>query len=114
MNPSLEVRFVCAGPVGDEYAQEFVRSTSAVEYVGVLSGDEVTEYLGGLDLVLFPSKYVNEAQPNVIIESLGAGVPILSTPRGCRRDLLSPYLEDMIVEEEQFLDAAFSLIVSMS
>ena len=111
---NLEVHFSCAGPVGDEYAQRVVPSTSVVEYVGVLSGDEVAEFLRGLDLVLFPSMYVNEAQPNVIIESLGAGVPILCTPRGCTRDLLSPYLEDMIVEEDQFVDAAISLIVSMS
>lgn len=113
-SPTLDVSFSCAGPVSDEFGQHVAQSTSKVAYLGVLSGDEVRQYLGGLDLILFPSMYVNEAQPNVIIESLGAGVPIMCTPRGCTRDLLSPHLEDLIVEQQDFVEAATSLIVSLS
>ena len=111
---SRDVSFSCAGPVGDRYGQDVAQSASRVTYLGVLSQEGVREYLGSLDLILFPSMYVNEAQPNVIIESLGAGVPIMCTPRGCTRDLLNPHLADMVVEEEEFVETATSLVVSLS
>jgi glycosyltransferase involved in cell wall biosynthesis len=109
-----DVEFVCAGPIGDRRTRGSVESLSHVNYLGVLTGEGVAEFLGDVDLVLFPSLYVNEAQPNVIIESLAAGVPALCTPRGCTVDLLTPHLSELIADEVEFIDAASRLIADMS
>ena len=36
-----------------------------------------------IDILLLPTRYVNEVEPLVILESLRNGVPVLANSRGC-------------------------------
>ncbi len=85
-------------------------AAGVVQNAGLLDGDGVTAFLGDADLVLFPSVYANEAQPNVIIEALMSGVPVLTTPRGCSADLLGDDLASMVCDEGEFVPTAAALI----
>lgn len=55
----------------------------SISYLGALSEDEKNAFLEGLDVFLFPSRYVNEAQPRAILEALANGVPVLTVARSC-------------------------------
>jgi glycosyltransferase involved in cell wall biosynthesis len=45
---------------------------------GVLSGPAKTDFLRGLDYLLFPSLYAHETQSLVVPEALAAGVPVIA------------------------------------
>lgn len=51
----------------------------AVVFHGVLSGDAKWERFALADCFVFPSHYPAEKFPNVLIEALGAGLPVVST-----------------------------------
>jgi glycosyltransferase involved in cell wall biosynthesis len=59
-----------------------------IRYRGAVYGKEKWEFFGGLDVMLFPTRYEHEGQPNVVVESLVAGVPVLSYARACVPGLL--------------------------
>jgi glycosyltransferase involved in cell wall biosynthesis len=83
---SSEIEFKIAGPVVEPAAQQHldrVASVKNVEYVGPVFGDAKQAFLAGLDVLLFPSKYENEAEPLVVLEAMSHGVAIVSTDRGC-------------------------------
>ncbi len=52
---------------------------SMVEFPGQLTGDDKWKAYGEADVFFFPSHYASEATPIVLMEALGAGLPILST-----------------------------------
>ena len=51
----------------------------SVIFHGVLSGDPKWELFKSADCFVFPSYYPSEKFPNVLIEALGSGLPIVST-----------------------------------
>ena len=51
---------------------------SSLAYGGVLSGPSKTDFLQGLDYLLFPSLYPHETQSLVVPEALAAGVPVIA------------------------------------
>ncbi len=50
-----------------------------VELVGQLTGDAKWDAYFGADVFFFPSHYESEATPIVLMEALGAGLPLIST-----------------------------------
>lgn len=54
---------------------------SPVEFIGPLSHNDVPGFLGGVDVILFPSQF--EGCPNVLLEAMAAGcVPVASCLEG--------------------------------
>lgn len=82
-----------AGPFEDAEVEAEVRARGAAlphfECLGPVFGTHKQAFLDGLDVLLFPSAYVNEAEPVVILEALAHGTPVIATPRGCVADLLA-------------------------
>jgi glycosyltransferase involved in cell wall biosynthesis len=77
-----------AGPAGSAAAQEFIEAAqaelgTALVCHGLVTGEAKEEFYRGLDYFLFPTRYENEAQPNVVFEALSHGVPVVATKRGC-------------------------------
>ena len=77
------------GPCGDEEtAAAIAAAGDAVRWLGPLPTEGVYEALDGADVFLFPSSYVNEAEPLVVLEALSRGVPVIATRRGALPELL--------------------------
>lgn len=89
-----DIRFVIAGPartkeVELEVAKFVEASPENRRYVGPVYGDEKEAFFSEIDLLLFPTKYKNEAEPLTIYECLERSVPVLATDRGCIRSQIA-------------------------
>ncbi|MHC4576181.1 MAG: glycosyltransferase family 4 protein [Planctomycetota bacterium] len=88
-----EVRFVFAGAARDPAFQRWARGFVAarglsgrVEFTGPVDRARKLELLCAADLLVYPTHYRNEGHPWVIVEALAAGLPVVSTDRGCIRE----------------------------
>lgn len=108
----LPVRAEMAGPIWDEEVRTAVEAAradhpDAFHWLGPLYGAEKARFYAGIDAFVFPTDYVNEAQPVVLLEALSAGAAVLATARGCMAcdHAGSPGLVAPLAE---FHDAAFA------
>ena len=82
----LPVEGLVAGPLEPSLRERFEREladTPGATYLGPVYGEEKQAFLQGLDALVFPTRYHNEAEPVVVLEALREGVPVLATRRGC-------------------------------
>ena len=86
-------RFVFAGAWRDprlkRWAAAFLKEHGLhdrVEFTGPVDRAGKAALLREADLLVFPTYYRNEGHPWVIVEALAAGLPIVSTDRGCIRE----------------------------
>jgi glycosyltransferase involved in cell wall biosynthesis len=73
-----EYEFILAGPFNSKEDEEYFKNTNEsvkkkINYLGPIYGKEKNEILSKTDILLFPSKYKNEAEPNVIYEAQSFG-----------------------------------------
>jgi glycosyltransferase involved in cell wall biosynthesis len=52
------------------------RHGDAVDWIGPVPNSDVAAFMAEIDLLLFPSRYANEAQPLVVLEAMRAGTPV--------------------------------------
>ena len=82
----MNVRGLIAGPVHATIQAEFfaaLQQDMAIEYCGPVYAQAKREFFANVDLLLFPTQYVNEAEPVTIWEALASAVPVLAIARGC-------------------------------
>ncbi len=77
-------RFLLAGrPVGDENAERLAALQQTLgdrlEYFGEVAGVAKTEFFHACDVFVFPTRFAQEAQPNVLYEAMAGGAAIVST-----------------------------------
>ncbi len=80
-----------AGPVLDGIVRDLILDAVAegiLTFLGPVYGADRELFYEGIDLLLFPSKYKNEAEPLVVLEALQSGLPVIASRRGCMPDLL--------------------------
>lgn len=73
----------------EQNVKQKVAALPNVEYAGPKYGDDKTRFLAGIDVLLFPSIYRNEAEPVTILEASAAGIPVIASARGCISELVS-------------------------
>lgn len=79
-----------------------------VEFSGQLTGSEKWDAYARADIFFFPTHYESEASPIVLMEALGASLPVLSTKwagipamlEGCRSARLLPIRSPQLYAEE--------------
>ncbi len=80
------LRAKLAGPFQDADTERRVRARlqelNDVEYVGPQYGEAKTRFYRGIDVLLFPTRYRNEAEPLVVLEAMREGVPVIAYGRG--------------------------------
>ena len=76
-----------AGPFADHsvkhYVEERVAEIGGIEYVGPVFGESKSRFLSSIDMLVFPTRYLHEAQPLVVYEAQAAGVVVSASDRGC-------------------------------
>lgn len=82
-----------AGPCWGAHEQQLLESAKkqfgdAVQIHGPLYGEGKDNFFRSIDCFWFPSEYINEAQPIVLVEALAFGLPCVSMKRGCIEWLL--------------------------
>lgn len=111
------VEAVVAGPCADGVVRAAIESAVSrgdIRYLGPVYGDAKEAFLRETDLLIFPSRYVNEAEPLVVIEALSHGAPVIATQRGCMPGMvddvcglvLDPSADDIAPAVERILDWA--------
>lgn len=79
-----DVELVLGGrPVGTDeeriLEKLIVSAGSSLDYLGHIDGRDKEEFFRGLDVFVFPTRYQQEAQPNVLYEALAGGATIVAT-----------------------------------
>ncbi len=107
--PKTDYRFVLGGPVKDEDLRAEVEAMVAthpdrVEWLGLVQGEAKSAFYARCDLLLLPSKLIDEADPLVLLEAFAAGTATLASNRGCIPDrVMSP---DHLMEMEPVADTS--------
>jgi glycosyltransferase involved in cell wall biosynthesis len=82
-----DIRAIVAGPIVDRSIEpelrRKLRASPWLEYVGPVFGERKSLFYESIDLLLFPTRHADEADPRVIYEALGHGVVVVATSRGC-------------------------------
>jgi glycosyltransferase involved in cell wall biosynthesis len=86
------VKLHLAGPASDS-DKVFIQSLIArYEHLVYWSGPvyelNKQKWYESIDVFLFPSRYINEAQPMVILEAMSYGCTVIATQRGCIPEML--------------------------
>jgi glycosyltransferase involved in cell wall biosynthesis len=88
----LDIRGVIAGPFSSSDVECYVKSMCSeftfICYTGPLYGEDKDNFFESLDVFMFPSFYVNEAEPLVLYEAAQTGAYLVGTQRGCMRDVI--------------------------
>ena len=90
----LPLRARLAGPFQDGETERRVRARLAtlpgVDYVGPKYGAEKDAFYAGIDALIFPTRYGNEAEPVTLHEAMGRAIPVIAYGRGCIPEIVSP------------------------
>jgi glycosyltransferase involved in cell wall biosynthesis len=86
LRDELDIRVLVAGPGQPSVLDRLVRS--GVELVGPVYGGDKDAFLDQIDVFVFPSTYVHEAEPLVVLEALAHGAFVVASPCGCLPDIL--------------------------
>ena len=84
---NLPLQALLAGPFQNCQIEHTVNMRLAqmreVNYVGPKCGTEKDDFFDHIDVFVFPTRYVNEAEPMIVLEAMSRGVPIIAYGRGC-------------------------------
>jgi len=108
----LSLRARLAGPFQDVETERAVHSRLVelpnVEYVGPKYGAEKDAFYSSIDALMFPTRYVNEAEPLTIHEAMSRGIPVIAYGRGCIPEIVGSDGGLVIDPAEPFVPAALA------
>jgi glycosyltransferase involved in cell wall biosynthesis len=109
----LAVECMIAGPVGEGVKDVFFRRMAElpnVSHVGPVYGEAKEAFYRSLDVLAFPTRYANEAEPVTILEAFRAGVPVIANHRGCIATMIDESSGLGVAQAGQFVDEAATLL----
>ena len=111
---NLPLKAKIAGPFQDSQTESNVRTYLEilynVEYVGPKYGADKDEFFAGIDILLFPTRYKNEAEPLIIHEAMSRGIPVVAYGRGCIPEIIEANCGLVVPPADDFVSAALAQI----
>lgn len=100
-NHDLSVLICGDGPLRDEIKQylQIKGLLGRVNLLGWITHDELPKYLNQLQLLILPS--YSEGLPNIILEAMACGTPVLATPVGSIPDVIIDGKTGFIMENNE-------------
>ena len=89
--------------------QRLLAGAVDVDYLGPVYGEAKRDFYQRLDILLFPTRYINEAEPLVIHEAIRSGVHVMACARGAIGEVLSNGA-GLVFEQEVFVAEAVAAI----
>jgi len=117
LEQGLTVRAVVAGPLDPKFEAEFRRALSmatGVDYRGAVYGPAKADFFQEIDVLVFPSRYANEAEPVTILEAASFGVPVLALARGCIDEMASALGGAVVADEGDFVGKGRRMLREMA
>ncbi|NWF82166.1 MAG: glycosyltransferase family 4 protein [Chloroflexi bacterium] len=112
-----DVRFLFAGTWNGEsekqQAQEMIENfhlQNNIEFLGPVYGQKKLDLFTTCDIFVFPTYYRHESFGIVNLEAMAASLPIITTNKGCIRDLVIDHENGFIVEPQQPEQIAFAIL----
>jgi len=110
----VDIRLELAGEMRDSEKESFnimmeaTQTKDLIKTIGVLSHDSLTEWLMTLDAFVLPS--VTEGCPNVLMEAMAAGLPVVAASTGAVDDLIEDGLSGIIAPKADSLALANAIL----
>jgi glycosyltransferase involved in cell wall biosynthesis len=89
------------GPVYESVAARFedeLAKTKNATYGGVLSPEQAVATLRNYDILVFPTYYLGEGHPGVLIEAMMAGIPAITTAFRSIPELVEDRVNGLLIE----------------
>lgn len=106
----VTIRALIAGPFQNNHIEGVFRQRLShlrtAEYVGPKYGVEKTLFYDTIDVLLFPTKYKNEAEPLTVHEAMARAVPVIARQRGCIATIIPPDGGLVVDDNVDFVRAA--------
>ncbi|WP_211455064.1 glycosyltransferase family 4 protein [Collimonas antrihumi] len=120
----LQVKGVIAGPVDPALQKQFsgmLAGRNDIEYLGPVYGEKKDAFFQSIDLLLFPTKYQNEAEPVTILEALRDGVPVVAAGRGCIHSMIDqrsgavfPNIDQYVADATEYIKSVMTGSISLN
>lgn len=109
-------KFYVAGPFEDsgkapDYLKR-IEALNSIQYLGPVYGEAKARFFNSIDVFVFPTRYVNEAEPLVILEAMSARKPVIAFDRGCISDILTGGGGHVIPMGLEFAQAALNVLAT--
>ncbi len=114
----IKFRAIVAGPFVDGRTEHSVTKVATqlreIEFVGAVFGEEKREFYRTIDILCFPTKYKNEAEPLVVLEALASGVPVMAFDRGSIAEVLCDDCGCVVPREADFAGFVAPLVYELA
>lgn len=111
---SLPLHAMVAGPFQDPLIEqtvcERVSMLQNVEYLGPKFGADKVDFFKQIDVLAFPTRYENEAEPLIILEAMSHGVPTIAYARGCIPEIIHAGCGRVVDTDDDFVAVALEQI----
>jgi glycosyltransferase involved in cell wall biosynthesis len=110
----VPVNAMVAGPFQDPATERRVRrrleALPFVKYFGAVYGDDKELFFSQIDAFVFPTLYVNEAEPLTVYEALSRGVPVIAYGRGSIPEVVTKDCGYVVDPDDEFISTAIPRI----
>lgn len=118
MDVGMNAKLVVAGPVAGAAEAALIQRAEAdfgdhFSYQGPLEPGQVARFMAPLDIFLFSSRYVHEAEPLVVLEAAAVGVPTIAAGNSSVRELVEALAGEVIYPTDAFGVTAIRLAPHM-
>lgn len=113
-NAGLPLQAKLVGPFHDAETERRIRcrlnELPNVTYVGSQYGEAKTRFYQGIDVLLFPTRYRNEAEPLVLLEAMREGIPVIAYGRGAIPEYVDEDCGHVVPVEGDFVAEALQCL----